>query len=73
MTEPDPATGVASEFTPAIGKVARRELGVHGYTTYAQLAEVSSAQLLRTHGVGPKAIRLLSEELKARRLSFQDD
>jgi hypothetical protein len=72
MTDPDQSAAQA-EFTPELGKVARRELGVHGYTTYAQLAEVSSAQLLHIHGIGPKAIRLLSEELRARGLRFQDD
>ena len=59
-----------SELTPRIGRVARRELALHGYTRYAQLAEVTAADLLRIHGIGPKAIRLLEEELAARGSAF---
>jgi hypothetical protein len=33
---------------------------------------VTPAQLLRIHGVGPKAIRILEEELAARGLAFAD-
>ena len=62
-----------SEFTPRIGKVARRELGLQGYTRYDQLPAVTAAVLLRIHGVGPKAIRILAEDLEARGLAFADD
>lgn len=65
MTEQPP-----SEYTPRIGKVATRELALHGYTTYAQLTTVTTAQLLAIHGVGPKAIRILTEELDAQGLTF---
>jgi predicted flap endonuclease-1-like 5' DNA nuclease len=59
-----------TEFPQAIGKVARRELALNGYTRYEQLTTVTSEQLLKIHGVGPKAIRILEEELRARGLSF---
>ena len=59
------------ELTPRIGKVARRELGHHGHVTYADLTRVSTAELLRIHGVGPKAIRILTEELAERGLTFR--
>lgn len=59
-----------SELTPRIGKVARRELAAHGITRYEQLTRVRPAELLEIHGVGPKAIRILEEELAARRLAF---
>ncbi|MFC8525767.1 hypothetical protein [Nocardia sp. NPDC057227] len=62
----------ASEFTPRIGKVARRELAAHGYTRYDQLTVVSAKELLAIHGVGPKAIRILAEELAERRSGFAD-
>ena len=65
-----PATG-SSEFTAAIGKVARRELAVHGLTRYEQLSEVTAADLLEIHGVGPKAVRMLDAELTARGLAFR--
>ncbi|WP_129666041.1 hypothetical protein [Phytoactinopolyspora endophytica] len=61
---------VPTEFPHGIGKTARRELAVNGYTRYDQLTEVTSADLLKIHGVGPKAIRILEQELEARGLSF---
>jgi predicted flap endonuclease-1-like 5' DNA nuclease len=68
---PDETPG--SELTPSIGKVARRELAHHGYTRYDQLVTISTTELLRIHGVGPKAIRILGEELAARGLGFGPD
>lgn len=62
-----------TELTPQIGKVATRELGLHGITRYDQLAERSAGELLAIHGVGPKAIRILAEELAARGQSFAED
>ena len=59
-----------TEFPKGIGKVARRELALNGYTRYEQLTAVTAKQLLKIHGVGPKAIRILEEELHARGLSF---
>jgi predicted flap endonuclease-1-like 5' DNA nuclease len=50
---------------PNIGKVARRELGVHGITTLAQVARKSEKELLAIHGVGPKAVQILKEALAA--------
>ena len=50
-----------SDLTPAIGKVARRELAVHGIRRYDELAARSRDELLAVHGVGPKAIRILAE------------
>lgn len=60
------------EFPQSIGKVARRELAAHGYTTYEQLTAVSEKTLLAIHGVGPKAVRILGEELTERGLSYAD-
>ena len=53
-----------------MGKVALRQLALHGYTRYDQLTSVTRAELLRIHGVGPKAIRILEEELATRGLAF---
>jgi len=61
-----------SELTPRIGKVARRELALNGLTRYDQLAGRSRRELLAMHGVGPKAVRILAEELAARDQSFAD-
>lgn len=63
-------TGSSSDLTPKIGKVATRELANHGFTTYADLTQATAKQLLAIHGVGPKAIRILSEELESRGMNF---
>lgn len=57
---------------PNIGNPARRALAAAGYLRLEQLTEVSEAELLRLHGVGPKAIRILREVLSANGLSFAD-
>ncbi len=61
---------VPTEYPQAIGRTARRELALHGYTTYDQLTRVTARQLLAIHGVGPKAVRILGEELATRGLAF---
>ena len=61
---------MATEFPARMGKVAPRSLAEHGYTRYEQLTSVTAEDLLKIHGVGPKAIRILEEELAARGLSF---
>lgn len=61
-----------SELTPRLGKVARRELAIHGITRYEQLTSRTAAELLAIHGVGPKAVRILAEELAERGHSFAD-
>ena len=64
------AEDVQSGLTPRIGKVARRELAHHGYRSYEDLTTATARALLAIHGVGPKAIRILEEELAARHLAF---
>lgn len=63
----------ATEFPRTIGKVAARELAIAGYTRFEQLTHVSKKTLLAIHGVGPKAVRILEDELASRGLAFQDD
>ncbi len=60
-----------TEFPRTLGKVAPRELALHGLTRYDQLTEVTEKELLAIHGVGPKAVRILREELESRSLSFR--
>ncbi|HEU5483302.1 MAG TPA: YdeI/OmpD-associated family protein [Microlunatus sp.] len=61
------------EFPTGIGKVAARELAINGITRYDQLTRRTRKDLLAVHGVGPKAVRLLGEELSARGLAFLDE
>lgn len=60
-----------SEFPTSLGKVARRELAANGITKYDQLSSLRSEDLLAIHGVGPKSIRILAEELTHRGLRFR--
>jgi hypothetical protein len=63
---------VETELPASLGKVAPRELALHGYTRFDQLTSVTAKEILAIHGVGPKAVRILTEELAARGLSFAD-
>lgn len=56
---------------PNIGAPATRALTQAGYTTLKQLTKLSEAELLQMHGVGPRAIRILKEALKAKGWSFK--
>lgn len=58
---------------PKISNPALRALNAAGYTRLEQLTLVSEAELLRLHGMGPKAIRILREALSAQGLSFADE
>ena len=60
-----------TELTPRIGRAATAALILAGYTAYASLARATAKELLAIHGVGPKAIRILEEELAERRLAFR--
>ena len=53
-----------------IGRPATGALATAGYTRLEQLTKVTEAELLKLHGVGPKAIRILRETLEAKGLSF---
>lgn len=59
------------DFPRSIGKVAPRALAEHGITRMDQLPSHTEKELLSLHGFGPKALRLLREELAARGLSFR--
>ncbi|WP_283138298.1 hypothetical protein [Rhizohabitans arisaemae] len=61
-----------TEFPHGIGKVARAVLALNGYTRYDQLTGVSAKELLKLHGIGPKAIRILEAELAARGQALAD-
>ncbi len=56
---------------PTISKPANRALHEAGYRYLEQLTQVEPADLLKLHGVGPKAIRILTEELAKHDLLFK--
>ncbi len=53
-----------------IGKPAQRALAGAGYVRLEQLTQVSEAELLELHGMGPKALGVLRSALEARGSSF---
>jgi hypothetical protein len=59
-----------ANFPPGIGKPALRALVAAGYTRLEQFTTVTEKELLKLHGVGPKAIRILRAALEAQGLAF---
>ncbi|MDQ0272816.1 DNA-directed RNA polymerase alpha subunit [Cytobacillus purgationiresistens] len=59
-----------SNLPKNIGKPATRALIQAGLVQLEQLATVTEADLLKLHGVGPKAVRLLKQALEDEGLSF---
>lgn len=60
------------DLPDSIGKTAARELSHHGIRSLAQVAEHEPKELLAIHGVGPKAVRILSEALAEQGLSWPE-
>ena len=58
---------------PRIGAPATRALEAAGRRRLSQVAELSEAELLALHGMGPKAVRILREALAAKGLSLHGD
>ncbi|MFD0759325.1 hypothetical protein [Arthrobacter ulcerisalmonis] len=55
---------------PPIGRPANSALLAAGISTLEQVATHSRSELLAMHGVGPRAIRILEEELAAQGKAF---
>lgn len=72
MTD-QPDEPIETDFPRGIGAPARRALIAAGYMRLDQLTAVPASELLKLHGVGPKAIGVLREVLTARGLSFSDE
>ncbi len=62
-----------ADWPRGAGNPARRALELAGYTRLEQLHGARAAELLKLHGVGPKALRVLAEALAARGLAFGED
>lgn len=56
---------------PKIGAPATRALEAAGYTNLKQLTKVTEAEIAQLHGMGPKALGILRDTLKAQGLSFK--
>jgi hypothetical protein len=62
-----------SDLPPRLAKPAQRALVAAGYVRLEQLATVSEAELLKLHGMGPKALGQLRQALADKGLSFAVD
>ena len=62
-----------TEGFPTISNPARRALEHAGYTGLEQLPGLSEKELLRLHGVGPKAVDILRAALAERGLAFREE
>ncbi len=58
-------------FPRGVGAPALRALAAAGLTTLEQVANVTAAELLQMHGMGPKAVRILGDALRLRGLSLK--
>jgi deazaflavin-dependent oxidoreductase (nitroreductase family) len=59
-------------ITPGLAQPAQRALKAAGYTRLEQFASVSEDDLLKLHGVGPKAIETLRQALADQGLAFAE-
>jgi hypothetical protein len=66
----DKKTADPDAIPPGMPQPAVRALEGAGYTRLSQLTRVTEGDLLKLHGVGPKAIRMLREALAAAGMSF---
>jgi hypothetical protein len=72
--ETDPATQAAAmreAFPRGLGGPALRALAAAGLTSLEQVTSVTEAGLLRMHGMGPKAVRILRDALQLRGLTLR--
>jgi hypothetical protein len=56
---------------PKTSAPAQQALIGAGYTQLNDLTQVTEAELLKLHGMGPKAIRILRAALAAKGLTFK--
>jgi hypothetical protein len=61
-----------SDLPTGIGKPATRALVGAGYLRLDQFTMISEGEILKLHGVGPKALGLIRQALAAKGLSFAD-
>ena len=62
-----------NELPAGIGAPATRVLLAVGYTRLDQLAKARVQDLLKLHGMGPKAIGIIREALKAKGMHFSGE
>jgi len=64
--------GAEATDLPKLAAPARRALLGAGYTRLEHLTEVKESDVMKLHGMGPNAMRVLRAALEERGLSFRD-
>lgn len=64
---------VQNDLPARIGRPALMALAGEGITNLEQLTTITKSALAAMHGVGPKAIAILEEEMKAHSYSFAEE
>jgi hypothetical protein len=60
-----------TDLPAGLGAPAERAFAQAGYTRLEQFGDTTEKDLLRLHGLGPKAIRTLRTALEAHNLTFR--
>lgn len=63
-------SSLISDIPTSIGAPARRALNGVGYLKLEQFTKVSEAEILKLHGVGPKALDIIRRALIDKGLTF---
>jgi hypothetical protein len=64
--------GTEETDLPKLAVPARRALIGAGYTRLEHLTKVKESEVMRLHGMGPNAMKVLRNALRERGLSFRD-
>jgi DNA-directed RNA polymerase alpha subunit len=64
--------GTEGTDLPKLAVPARRALAGAGYTRLEDLTQVTEAEVMKLHGMGPNAMEALRNALAERGLSFHD-
>ena len=59
-----------SDLPPGLASPARRALAAAGISRLEQFTKISEAELLKLHGMGPKAIRTIKEAMSKHGLTL---
>jgi hypothetical protein len=65
--------GTVSDLPKGIGKPALRALTSAGYVLLEQFSKLTEAEVMKLHGMGPKAMGLIREALAEKGMSFNKD
>ena len=61
-----------AEFPSGIGRPAASAFALAGFKQLEDFTRVTEKEVLKLHGVGPKAVRIIREAMKEKGLTFAD-